>query len=106
MADHAQAGTLTRLALQALTRNEEAVIAAMRVVYWLAHEEIATLKYHSLLDLFVTQGFGLLTALDVGRNAQYHHRSIAEEMQDAISASIEEDVLTLMKSSLFFWHND
>ena len=54
----------------------------MMNVYWLAKEEIATLKYVSLNNLVILQG---CDNLRVAKNVQYTHHRIPEEMQDCIS---------------------
>ena len=42
--------------LDLISKKNETVTAAMRCVYWLGKEQIPTLKYKSLLDLFRVQG--------------------------------------------------
>ena len=48
-----------------------AVTTAMRNVYWLAKEEVATFKYSSLNALLALQGCQSMRDINVGRNAQY-----------------------------------
>ena len=47
---------------KAWSESEGAVIAALRVCYWLAKEEIASMKYSSLVDLLILQGVTVLKA--------------------------------------------
>ena len=56
-----------------------AATTAMRKVYWLAKEKIATIKYYCLL---VLQNCLSMNDINVGRNAQYSSNHIAEEMQE------------------------
>lgn len=80
-----QCESLTTLAGQARNRRKRAVEMAMRNVYWLAKEEVATMKYESLNQLLQLQGCTDIEALVVGRNAKYTSYHIAEEMQNCIS---------------------
>ena len=77
---------LDDVAAQMISTADAAVITAMRNIYWLAKEEVATLKYSSLNDLLVLQGCQSMKDINVGRTAQYSSYHIAEEMQEAISA--------------------
>ena len=72
------------------TRTEVAITCAMRNVYWLASEDIASLKYNSLNDLVTLQGCSALKDLYVGENAKYTHHQIVEEMQQCIADCIKE----------------
>ena len=66
-------------------------------VFWLASEEIATLKYVSLNNLVMMQGCIDLQNLSVAKNAQYTHHRIPEEMQECISMCIDEDLVEKIK---------
>ena len=85
---------LSTAAVRILQQNEEAIIhvAAMRCVYWLAKTENPTHDYSSLIDLHLMQGVTCLKKLFVGANATYRSHHIAEEMQSAIVACIDEDI--------------
>ena len=89
--------SITSMFEKPLSREAQAVKAAMMNVYWLAKEEIATLKYASLNSLMRSQGCENLLNLQVAKNAQYTHHRIAEEMQDCISVCINEHLLEKIK---------
>jgi len=57
----------------------------MRAVYWLAKEDIATVKYDSLLNFLDEVGLESVKNLRVGGNATYRSHQSAEGMQDAIA---------------------
>ena len=86
------------LCTQAYSEKRKAVMAAIRNVYWLAKEEIATLKYGSLNLL---QGCPDISHLSVAKNAQYTSPHIAEEMQDALSDCLKEDLKGLCQEADF-----
>ena len=75
------------------THAEVAVTCAMRNVYWLASEDIASLKYNSLNDLVTLQGCSTVKDLYVGENAKYTHHQIAEEMQQCVADCIKEKII-------------
>ena len=69
---------LSTAAVRILQQNEEATIAAMRCVDWLAKTENPTHDYFK--ERFV------------GANATYRSHHTAEELQSAIVACIDEDI--------------
>lgn len=49
-----------------MTAQRNAVVGSMKVIYWLAKEEVAhTTKYESLLDLAISLGCNYLKDLHV-----------------------------------------
>ena len=80
--------TVTTALLTLATVYEEAVIAALRNIYWLAKEDVASLKYNSLNELTKLQGCNNITHLHVGENAKYSSPEVVKEMQLAISNCI------------------
>ena len=83
--------------------KQEAVISAMRNIYWIATEEIhvALLKYQSLNELVMMQGCAVIKELNFAKNAQYSSHQIAEEMLEAISSCIEESTDNALRVSPF-----
>lgn len=79
----------------------KAVVSAVRNVYWLAKEEVATHKYQSLNELVLLQGWSNIGHLAHGKNAQYTSYHIAEEMQEAISSCLKEDLRELLGKSKY-----
>ena len=77
-----------------VTAQRNAVVGAMKIIYWLAKEEVAhTTKYESLLDLAISLGCDYLKELNVPDNATYHSRQIVGEFLQTISLEIEKDTL-------------
>ena len=87
---------ITTVVAHATAKAEAALTAASRNVYWLAKEEIATYKYSSLNYLTKLQGCAPMQGLGVAKNAQYTSYHIAEEMQEAITCCIKEDIVSLI----------
>ena len=87
MEDHQQAlkASVLRQNLLAASRNatskqEKAVTIAMKVVYWLAKEGIATVKFESLVNMCRSVGSEDLGCLgDLGRNTTYTFMAIGSE---------------------------
>ena len=69
---------------------EEAIIATMTNVYWLAIEDIASLKYNSLNKLVKQQGCASIDNIYLGENAKYTSPDVVSEMQSAISQTIKQ----------------
>ena len=82
--------------MEAFTRivddHEEAIIAAMTNIYWLAVEDIASLKYNSLNKLVKQQGCESIGNIYLGENAKYTSPDVVSEMQSAISQTIKQDI--------------
>jgi len=83
--------------------NEEnaSIIQAMKSVYWLAKEDIATHKYDSLLTFMEEVGVESIKQLSIGANATYRTHHSAEDIQDSISTVIINNVDTLIEKSPF-----
>ena len=93
--------SLSSVCTQSYSEKRKAVMAAIRNVYWLAKDEIATLKYGSLNELTLLQGCPDISHLSVAKNAQYTSPHIAEEMQDALSDCLKEDLKGLCQEADF-----
>lgn len=86
-----------------MTAQRNAVVGAMKIIYWLAKEELAhTTKYESLLDLAISLGCTYLKELHVADNANYCSRQIVGEFLQTLSMQIEDDVLQDLPSSSCF----
>ena len=70
------------------TEREEAVIAALKNVYWLAKEDISSMKYNSLNSLVKLQGCDQIEYLYVSENAKYTSPDVVKEMQGVLSKCI------------------
>ncbi|XP_067660021.1 zinc finger protein 862-like [Haliotis asinina] len=83
-----------------LVSNEElAVKSAIDTVYWLCKENIAIEKYGSLLKLLEKEGCTSVKNLDVGGNATYRSRSLAEDIQEAIANTIMAQIIGDLKDA-------
>ena len=83
--------------------NRKALIGALRIMYWLAKEEIAhTTKFSSLMDLSVQLGSDYLRELNLGRNAHYTSEQTIRELLQCLSSVIEEQILDDIRSCDFF----
>ena len=54
-----------------MREQSHAIITAMKAVYWLAKEDIATVKYNSVLTFLDEVGVNCVKNLQVGGNATY-----------------------------------
>ena len=96
-------GGITRAFDRQVTAQRRAVVGAMKIIYWLAKEEVAhTTKYESLLDLAISLGCNYLKELHVGENANYCSRQIVGEFLQTLSAQIEDNILRDLASSKYF----
>ena len=96
-------GGIARAFEKLVTAQRNAVVGAMKIIYWLAKEEVAhTTKYESLLDLAISLGCDYLKELNVADNATYRSRQIVGEFLQTISLEIEKDTLQKFGSSTYF----
>ena len=91
MYEEAEELETTRLALQKdggirqafsvrITVQRKALIGALKLMYWLAKQEVAhTTKFSSLKDLAMQLGCDYLRELNLGRNYQYSRKQIISE---------------------------
>lgn len=59
-------------------------MGALRNIYWLAKEDMVSLKYTSLNELTKLHGCDSITNLYVGENAKYTSPEVVKEMQVGI----------------------
>ena len=85
-----------------MREQSHAIITAMKAVYWLAKEDIATVKYNSMLTFLEEVGVTCVKDLHVAGNATYWSHQSAESMQDAIAAVLKSNVDKLVQASPFF----
>ncbi|XP_060586448.1 uncharacterized protein LOC132742139, partial [Ruditapes philippinarum] len=83
----------------AFDKKKSSIISALRTVYWMCKEKIATLKYSSLLSLLKLQGCPDILTLHSGDNATYESERAAEEFQDALNHVIENDMKQKLASA-------
>ena len=82
--------------------QSQAILTAMRAIYWLAKEDIATVKYNSLLNFLDEVGLKSVKNLQVAGNATYQSHQSAEGMQDAIAIVLKSNIDKQVEASLFF----
>ena len=86
-----------------VSSQRKALVGAMKLLYWLAKEEIPiTTKFSSLLDLSIQMGNDYLKELHLGGNAHYTNEQSISELLQCLSTSIEEDIVSSLKSSPYF----
>ena len=87
---------------QQFSLQRQAVIGALKVVYWLVKEETAHhTKYESLLQLAVSLGCSYINELNVGGNAHYTSHRIIDEFVEVLSDCVAEDTLSKINESSF-----
>ena len=87
---------------QQFSLQRQAVIGALKVVYWLVKEEMAHhTKYESLLQLAVSLGCSYINELNVGGNAHYTSHRIIDEFVEVLSDCVAEDTLSKINESSF-----
>ena len=98
----ARHGGIARAFEKQVTTQQNAVVGAMKVVYWLAKEEVAhTTKYESLLDLAINLGCTYLKELHVADNAHYRSTQTVGEFLQTLLVQIECSLKALASSPYF-----
>ena len=86
-----------------VTLQRQALIAAMKCLYWLCKQEIAhTTNYEPLLSLVKNLGCTHLSALNVGGNAHYTSERIIQELVITLAQQIEDSQLHALCTSPFY----
>ena len=77
---HHMASNFERAVVNSIALQEKTVASALRTVYWLGKEYIATKKYRSLLNFLKLQGCKDLENLIVGKNASYDSKNSSQSL--------------------------
>ena len=93
--------TLTRTFTENQQKRMNSIIAALRTVYWIATEEVASRKYPSLLKLQRLQGVQEIKNLRVGGNATYDSPDIFNQLLAAINSIIEIEIREKLKRTSY-----
>jgi len=93
--------TFTEAHEKAVGEQVQGIISAMKGVYKLAKEEVATHKYSSLFDLFEDVGVESVKKMKVGENATYRSDHTAEAMQQSIYTVLQKEMDMLVQGSPF-----
>lgn len=83
--------------------NRKAFIGALKIMCWLAKEEVPhIIKCSSLMDLAVDLGSDYHRNLNLGKNAHYMSEQSIRELIQCLSSEIEEQILENIRSSDYF----
>ena len=76
---------------------------ALRTVYFMAKQDIASVKYPDFIDFLVMQGRSSLNAITTGGAASVSYRShgIVSEMQESLATAIRDDIDKMLNDSDF-----
>lgn len=80
--------------------KRQAIIGALKCLYWLAKEETAHhTKFKSLIDLGKSLGCSYLSELEMAKNATYSSHRIIDEFLEVLSVCVENDILCQIRDS-------
>ncbi|XP_052264597.1 E3 SUMO-protein ligase KIAA1586-like isoform X2 [Dreissena polymorpha] len=82
-----------------ISKNEAAVKAALANVLFLAKEDLPNSFLPSFNNFLIYQGVSQLAALRVDAHTTYEHSASVDDFQEALSAVIEDELLTKVKTS-------
>ena len=89
--ESARNGKISQAFEKSISIERKAFIAALKVMHWLAKEEVAhTTKFESLISLAINIGAKDLKALAKGGNAKYTSERTIHKLIEALSATVEE----------------
>ena len=85
---------------QQVALKRQAVMGALKCLYWLAKEETAHhTKFSSLLELGKSLGCSYLSELQIGRNTHYTSHRVIDEFLSALSACVQDGILSKVQAS-------
>ena len=85
---------------QQISLKRQAVIGALKCLYWLAKEEtFHHTKFQSLLQLGKPLGCAYLSELEVAKNANYTSHRMIDELLGVLSDCVELDILHRVRAS-------
>lgn len=88
--------------VKASSKSEEAVVSAMRNVYFAAQQHLPSSVVPDLNSLCITQGVTKLNDLKVDGHTTYEHNTSIQDFQDCIVSVIENEVLEKVSKSKKF----
>ena len=91
-------GMQVRHARSKETEFDASMLKFMQALYWIAKEDIAFRKWHSLKELLVQVDVNL-SALRVGRNASYGSEQILTETLEALAIKVHDATSSLIQRS-------
>ena len=85
---------------QQVALKRQAVMGALKCLYWLAKEETAHhTKFSSLLELGKSLGCSYLSELHIGRNAHYTFHRVIDKFLSVLSTCVEDSILSRVQAS-------
>ena len=98
----ARCGGIVQAFDRTVSVDRKAFLSALKIMHWLAKEEVAqTTKFESLIKLVIDLGGRELKALNKGRNAKYTSEHTIQEMVEVLSATVREEILAEVHASPF-----
>ena len=82
-----------------LNDRECAILVAMKTVHWLASQDVALMKYKSLMSLFKDLDVPYISHLAVSENVQYESSDSVLEFLEAMSQYVENEHVKALQSS-------
>jgi len=83
------------------TSKEKSIIDALRIVFWLAKEDIAISKYNSMLALLQQLDCPHISGLKTAKNVSYTSDRAACDMLESIAAVIRKNIDNKLLTSPF-----
>ena len=83
----------------ALTKREEAVVAAFKGMFWLCQENLPLAKFRSLMQLLSHLKVPFIEHLVVGENVDYTSDSSADDFLSVLSGVIDDNITEKVKQS-------
>ena len=79
---------------KSFSKEDQSLIAALRTVYFMAKQDIASVKYPDFIDFLVMQGCSSLNAITTGgaANASYRSHGIVSEMHESLAGQFRVQV--------------
>lgn len=98
----AAADNFHKAIISAKAKSEEAVISAMKIIFFQAKECIATIKFTPLMDLCKDLGSTSLQHLKSADNASYDSYGSIREMEEAICKVIKSELKEKIRCSRWY----
>ena len=81
-------------------QQDAAMLKCLQALYWIAKEDIALRKWHSLKELLGQVGVDL-SAIRLGKNAHYDSDQILGEFLEALAEVVHDETSSLIQRSAF-----
>ena len=94
-------GDLQRSVKHIFDEKESSVLSALKVVYWMAKEDISITKYDSLLNLLENLDCPNISGLKCGKSVSYSSDKSATELMEALAYVARKSVDICLEKSPF-----